>query len=132
MLLCRNEISGFRSWKPTIGAAVAEHDAVVARLQSLLQRDEAPATAPFQARPSAAAAVRVRKDDLKLIYGVGPALERMLNKLGIYTFQEVALWTEKDIDRLDAQLKRFHGRIRREGWVASAKEEHFKKYGERL
>jgi predicted flap endonuclease-1-like 5' DNA nuclease len=73
-----------------------------------------------------------RKDDLKKIYGVGPVLARMLNKLGIYTFREVALWTDEDIDRVDEQLEHFRGRIRREDWVSSAKEEHFKKYGERI
>ena len=73
-----------------------------------------------------------QSDDLKLIYGVGPILERMLNHLGIYWFRDVARWTEEDIDRIDAQLEHFHGRIRRENWISSAKEEHFKKYGEHL
>jgi predicted flap endonuclease-1-like 5' DNA nuclease len=56
----------------------------------------------------------------------------MLHKLGIHTFREVALWKDEDIDRVDEQLEHFRGRIRRENWVSSAKEEHFKKYGERL
>jgi NADH-quinone oxidoreductase subunit E len=72
------------------------------------------------------------RDDLKLIYGVGPSLEKMLYRLGIYWFKQIAQWTDKDIDRVDAKLEQFHGRIRRENWVTSAKEEHFKKYGERL
>jgi predicted flap endonuclease-1-like 5' DNA nuclease len=73
-----------------------------------------------------------RKDDLKKIYGVGPALARMLHKLGIHTFREVALWKDEDIDRVDEQLGHFRGRIRRENWVSSAKKEHYKKYGERI
>jgi predicted flap endonuclease-1-like 5' DNA nuclease len=56
----------------------------------------------------------------------------MLNKLGVHTFREVALWRDEDIDRVDERLEHFRGRIRRENWVSSAKEEHFKKYGERL
>jgi predicted flap endonuclease-1-like 5' DNA nuclease len=71
-------------------------------------------------------------DDLKLIYGVGPVLEKMLHQLGIYYFKQVALWNEDDIDYVDDRLEHFKGRIRREGWVPSAKEEHFKKYSERL
>jgi predicted flap endonuclease-1-like 5' DNA nuclease len=71
-------------------------------------------------------------DDIKHIYGVGPALEAMLNKLGIYLFKQVALWDNDDIEFFDAQLHEFHGRIRRENWVRSATEEHFKKYGEWL
>jgi predicted flap endonuclease-1-like 5' DNA nuclease len=71
-------------------------------------------------------------DDIKHIYGVGPTLEAMLNKLGIYLFKQVALWDNDDIDFFDAQLHEFHGRIRRENWVRSATEEHYKKYGEWL
>ena len=87
-----------------------------------------PAPSPVRPQPAA----RGFRDDLKLIHGVGPKLERMLNRLGIYAFRDIALWTEADIDQIDAQLERFHGRIRWEGWVDSAKEEHFKKYGENL
>jgi predicted flap endonuclease-1-like 5' DNA nuclease len=72
------------------------------------------------------------KDDIKHIYGVGPALEKLLNELGVYHFRQVATWTEADIDFFDGQLHEFHGRIRRENWVLSAIEEHYKKYGEWL
>ena len=71
-------------------------------------------------------------DDVKHIYGVGPNLEKLLNKLGVYLFKQVALWNEADIDFFDHQLTDFHGRIRREQWVRSATEEHYKKYGEWL
>ena len=69
---------------------------------------------------------------MKLIYGVGPVLQKLLHTLGIHWFKQVAQWTEEDIDRVDAKIEKFHGRIRRGNWVPSAKEEHFKKYGERL
>jgi predicted flap endonuclease-1-like 5' DNA nuclease len=72
------------------------------------------------------------KDDIKHIYGVGPALEIELNRLGIYFFRQVSLWSEQDIDFFDSQLTDFKGRIRRENWVRSAVEEHYKKYGEWL
>jgi predicted flap endonuclease-1-like 5' DNA nuclease len=72
------------------------------------------------------------KDDIKHIYGVGPALEIELNRLGVYFFRQVSLWTEQDIDFFDAQLPDFKGRIRRENWVRSAVEEHYKKYNEWL
>ncbi len=72
------------------------------------------------------------KDDIKHIYGVGPALEIELNRLGVYFFRQVSLWTEQDIDFFDSQLTEFKGRIRRENWVRSAVEEHYKKYGEWL
>jgi predicted flap endonuclease-1-like 5' DNA nuclease len=72
------------------------------------------------------------KDDIKHIYGVGPALETLLNELGIFHFRQIATWSEADVDYFDAQLHEFHGRIRRENWVRSAIEEHYKKYGEWL
>jgi predicted flap endonuclease-1-like 5' DNA nuclease len=108
----------------------AEHDAVVGRLQTILQKRRT--LRPTSNKPKREREGRVEKDDLKLINGVGPILEKMLNRLGIFTFREIALWTDQDINRVDAKLDRFHGRIRREGWVRSAKREHFKRYGERL
>ena len=71
-------------------------------------------------------------DDLKLIVGVGPVLERMLHQLGVTSFKEVAYWTESDIDALDAKLHEFPGRIRRDGWVTQARALHQSKYGEAL
>jgi predicted flap endonuclease-1-like 5' DNA nuclease len=70
-------------------------------------------------------------DDLKLIVGVGPMLERMLHQLGVTTFRQIAHWSERDIDDHDAKLPEFPGRIRRDGWVVQARELHQSKYGER-
>lgn len=71
-------------------------------------------------------------DDLKAIHGVGPKLERLLHRIGIYTFKQVASWSDDDIEHVDSLLEDFHGRIRRDDWVASAHSEHRKKYGEDL
>jgi len=71
-------------------------------------------------------------DDLKLIVGVGPVLERMLHRLGVATYRQVAHWSERDIDEIDAKLPEFPGRIRRDGWVTQARELHQSKYGETL
>ena len=68
-------------------------------------------------------------DDLKQISGIGPKLELLLHGLGVHTFRQVALWSEEDIERVDAQLERFRGRIRREHWVEGAREEFQRKYG---
>lgn len=73
-----------------------------------------------------------QRDDLELINGVGPVLERMLYDMGIYFFKDIAGWDAAKIAEINEKLPNFHGRIEREGWVESAKEEHFKKYGERL
>jgi predicted flap endonuclease-1-like 5' DNA nuclease len=71
-------------------------------------------------------------DDLKLIVGVGPVLERMLHRLGIATYRQIARWSERDVDEFDAKLPEFPGRIRRDGWVTQARELHQAKYGETL
>jgi predicted flap endonuclease-1-like 5' DNA nuclease len=67
-------------------------------------------------------------DDLKQIYGVGPALERFLHKRGVFWFRQVATWSQADIDKFEFLLPNFGGRIQRENWVRSAKVEHYKKY----
>jgi predicted flap endonuclease-1-like 5' DNA nuclease len=69
-------------------------------------------------------------DDLKLIVGVGPVLERMLHGLGIATFRQIAHWSERDIAQFDAKLPEFPGRIVRDQWVAQARALHQSKYGE--
>jgi predicted flap endonuclease-1-like 5' DNA nuclease len=71
-------------------------------------------------------------DDLKLIVGVGPVLERMLQQLGIATFRQIAYWSEREIDEIDAKLPEFPGRIRRDAWVTQARALHQSKYGEAL
>ena len=60
-------------------------------------------------------------DDLKLIKGVGPVIERTLNDLGIYQFNQIAEMSEFDIDRVAQQLKGFRSRIYREDWVGQAR-----------
>ncbi len=71
-------------------------------------------------------------DDLKLIVGIGPVLERMLHRLGVSTFRQIAHWSDREIDEIDAKLPEFPGRIRRDGWVTQARELHQSKYGETL
>jgi predicted flap endonuclease-1-like 5' DNA nuclease len=69
-------------------------------------------------------------DDLKLIVGVGPVLERMLHRLGITTYRQIARWSERDVDEFDAKLPEFPGRIRRDAWVTQARALHEAKFGE--
>ncbi|MEM1352899.1 MAG: hypothetical protein AAGF27_11175 [Pseudomonadota bacterium] len=59
-------------------------------------------------------------DDLKKITGVGPKLEKTLNDLGIYHFDQVAKLTKTDIAWIDERL-RFKGRIERDDWMSQAK-----------
>ncbi|MGI9232794.1 MAG: hypothetical protein ACR2RD_04110, partial [Woeseiaceae bacterium] len=65
---------------------------------------------------------RSLRDDLKQIKGVGPAIEKTLNDMGIFRFQQIADMTEYDIDRVAEQLRGFHSRIYRENWIGQARE----------
>lgn len=58
-------------------------------------------------------------DDLKLIKGVGPKLERTLNALGIYHYNQIAAWNSDNIAWVDESLS-FRGRITREDWIGQA------------
>lgn len=60
-------------------------------------------------------------DDLKLISGVGPVLEKKLNALGVMTFEQVAAMSKDDIIKLDDALS-FKGRIDRDDWLNQAAE----------
>ena len=59
-------------------------------------------------------------DDLTRLKGVGPKLAAQLNTLGVTSFAQIAGWSEADIDRIDDQLGRFKGRIRRDNWIEQA------------
>ncbi len=58
-------------------------------------------------------------DDLKVISGVGPALEAKLHGFGIYTYAQVAAWNETNITAFDDLLS-FKGRIERDNWLQQA------------
>jgi|SRR5215208_1476441 len=52
-----------------------------------------------QSRPiEADTSTNRRKDDLKVINGIGPALEKRLNDTGIYTFAELAELTPEELE----------------------------------
>ena len=61
------------------------------------------------------------KDDVKLIGGVGPALEKKLAALGITSLKQIAEFSAEDIARVDEELS-FKGRIEREDWIGQAKD----------
>jgi NADH-quinone oxidoreductase subunit E len=60
-------------------------------------------------------------DDLKLIKGVGPKLEGMLNGMGIYRFAQIAEFGPAHLAWVDANLTSFKGRPFRDDWIAQAK-----------
>lgn len=62
------------------------------------------------------------KDDLKIIKGVGPFIEKKLNALGIFRFKQIANFTDEDKDLVNEAIEFFKGRIKRDDWVGQAKD----------
>lgn len=73
-----------------------------------------------------------QKDDLSKIHGIGPVFARTLNKMGLYTFVQIARWKPEDIEEIAKKLYTAPDRIKRGKWIDEAKKEHYRKYGERL
>jgi predicted flap endonuclease-1-like 5' DNA nuclease len=89
---------------------------------------DAPVAAAFAAPAAAAAPLALFlsapdgvPDDLMLIKGIGPKLNKLLNTTGIFHFRQIASWSAADIETVDAKLEMFKGRIARDEWVAQAK-----------
>jgi predicted flap endonuclease-1-like 5' DNA nuclease/uncharacterized protein YoxC len=66
--------------------------------------------------------VNSARDKLQEIKGVGPAIEKTLNEMGIFRYQQIAEMSEYDIDRIAKRLKGFRTRIYREDWIGQARD----------
>ncbi|MCH9004096.1 MAG: hypothetical protein IH838_02285 [Proteobacteria bacterium] len=67
-------------------------------------------------------AINGARDTLQDIKGIGPAIEKTLNEMGIFRFQQIAEMSEYEIDRVAKRLKGFRSRIYREDWIGQARE----------
>lgn len=70
-------------------------------------------------------------DDLSQLKGVASGIQHRLNELGVYTFKQIALWSDENILEF-SRLLSFKDRIHREQWVEQARELHFHAYKERI
>ncbi len=105
--------------------ASAKKDADLLRMRSLLHEIESGEPVPIT--PGIAL-----RDDLTAIRGIGPVLERALNKYGIFNYRQIALWTEQDADQFASHAHEFRHRIARDHWVEQARRLHRERYGEAL
>lgn len=62
------------------------------------------------------------RDDLKIIKGIGPSIERTLNELGFFRLSQIAGMSEYDINRVANRLRGFRPRILREDWIGQARQ----------
>ncbi|MEO0063496.1 MAG: hypothetical protein RLZZ08_2056 [Pseudomonadota bacterium] len=117
-------------------APLAEEGALARRNQALIDAPPAVSQPPITLPPAtpegmagvgeviaaeAAAVPQDNIDDLLRIKGVGPKLAQQLHGMGITRLPQIAGWNDADIDRIDAQLGRFQGRIRRDDWPEQAR-----------
>jgi len=106
-----NEIEDIRNENVSLREYIQRLEEQV-RARSLESRSmqRQPAAATSQPEPAAApapASAPSEKDDLKLIKGIGPAIERKLNGAGISTFAALAQLSPKQLEEiLGSQVRR--------------------------
>ncbi len=64
--------------------------------------------------------VERQKDNLTLIDGIGPFLEKKLNEAGIFTYAELAAVSADQIPQLTRSIGHIPGRIERDDWIGQA------------
>jgi len=62
-----------------------------------------------------------KADNLQEIEGIGPTMEKLVNSLGFWHFDQLAGWTEAEVAWVDENLKGFKGRVTRDKWVNQAR-----------
>ena len=106
-------------------AAKAEADRLAAEAAARVEAEREAvakalvAVAPPGVEPLMLAAPNGAADNLKLIKGVGPKNEQVLNGLGIYHFHQIADWSPEHAVWISHHMA-FPGRVERENWIAQA------------
>jgi predicted flap endonuclease-1-like 5' DNA nuclease len=121
----KNETDAIRETTSRLKSELAEQQTVTQKLKAALQenasavkKEEREGPDPHHSRftPSSKQA----KNDLTLISGIGPVIQRKLNEIGIYTFQQVSELTPEMIDKITQSIKFFPDRIGRDNWIGQA------------
>jgi predicted flap endonuclease-1-like 5' DNA nuclease len=116
--LTQTSMTQMQQQKATPNVAVVDHDrvdeAADAGADEELVSDEHKPVLLAQAKDGA-------PDDLKLIWGVGPKLEAMLQEMGVFHFAQIASWNEMNLRWVDQNLKAFRGRALRDKWIEQSR-----------
>jgi len=64
------------------------------------------------------------KDDLTLINGIGSFIEKKLNEIGLYTYEQISQMDDEFIEKVTVAIDYFPGRIKRDNWVGQAERLH--------
>ncbi len=63
-----------------------------------------------------------RKDNLQVIKGIGPVMEKLLNEIGIFHYNQLARMNESDCLWVSDRIRTFPKRIKRDRWQQQAVE----------
>lgn len=118
---------GAKAVRPPKSAPINEADAPTGEVDTnnvvplLAARDTTSDLVPDDLKPPAGMAGPRDgvADDLQMVAGIGPKLELLLHGLGIFHFDQIAVWTPQEVMWVDDHL-RFSGRITREDWIRQA------------
>ncbi|HEX8061077.1 MAG TPA: hypothetical protein VF473_09090 [Cyclobacteriaceae bacterium] len=69
------------------------------------------------------------RDDLTEIKGIGPAFQKKLNILDIYTFRQLSELSGEAVERMAEIIEVFPERIHRDNWIGQATRLYMKKLG---
>jgi len=104
-----------------VSAAQVAVEQVLARNGVDAREPDARAQASFGKPPGLPQPRDGRRDNLKRIEGLGPLDEVTLNNLGIYHFEQIAKWNEREVLWLENHAFAV-GRVGRETWQDQARE----------
>jgi len=122
-LLATDEKSGAVADEKSDAGAGVESVAPSRRQSPARLRVVATQAAPVNRPAASAAAAPASKvqavDNLKVIDGIGPKLEQVLNGLGVRSYAQIAAWTGEDVARIEDTLG-LEGRVARDDWTGQA------------
>jgi NADH-quinone oxidoreductase subunit E len=107
--------------KGEVAAALAAAGEVkqLAGMKALTVKSDLSAAGDLDPRPAnmLSAPRGGKADDLKLIWGVGDKLERVLNDAGIYHFDQIASWSDKDLAWFDRKFGEAGAKAKSDKWI---------------
>ncbi|MEJ0031410.1 MAG: hypothetical protein WDO15_14005 [Bacteroidota bacterium] len=86
---------------------------------------------PF-VRPIELSSAGDERDDLTEIKGIGPAFQKKLNVLDIYTYRQLSELSGESVERLAEIIEVFPERIHRDNWIGQATRLYMKKLGKEI
>ncbi len=112
------ELAHARDSHAGCGRKAAADEARIEELESLVEEQD---RARAEGKPTwLLSAAQGDPDDLKLIKGVGPVLERRLHDLGVFHYRQLALLTAAETEWIAPRLRVTTEKIVREQWAAQA------------